>query len=86
MFGASQEERLRNISIEDENKEVLAEDTMLKSDTESERERDSESDQEKENIPKKKKAEFGSAKVLNQKMTKKVKKKRYTVGKITILK
>ena len=85
MFGDSQEERLKNISLDDD--KVLAEDT-IRSDSEHEGlPSDEMSEEEKENKQKKTKKEktqFGSAKVIggDQVPTKKVKKKRYTVGKI----
>ena len=72
LFGDSQEERVRNLSLDDEPK-VLAEDTMMQSS-------EDEQVEEKENVPeKKKKTSFGSAKVVgNGKPTRKVKKKKYT--------
>merc|ERR1712131_455353 len=82
LFGDSQEERLKNISLDDD--KVLAEDT-IRSDSEHEGlPSDEMSEEEKENKQKKDKKEktqFGSAKVIggDQVPTKKVKKKRYTV-------
>ena len=79
LFGESN--RVRNLSLEDDEPAVLAENTVIQSS--SEEEDDSRND-EKENEPekreKKKKTSFGSAKVIESgQLTRKVKKKKYTV-------
>ena len=87
MFGDDEEKRLRNISIEEDEPKILAENTILSSE-ESEHEGHDEnySEDEKENKPKKKpKTSFGTAKIIGDgKATKKVKKTRYHVGKLIL--
>lgn len=83
LFGDSQEERLKNISLDDD--KMLAEDTIRSDDSDHEGlPSDEMSEEEKENKQKKMKKEktqFGSAKVIggDQVQTKNIKKKRYTV-------